>query len=444
MINLLNIFKSKLKTVFEYRFLLSFLPFVKVIGLVSVVNFNIYATGLKQITLGIGQVTEISLNNVLNYSISNKEVLSSKSLQAQSKLIIKGKMQGHSIVTLWLNSGNKKTFEFYVLSKSGQFKVLEALNNLRHFDINGEIKGDKLIITQDITTLDQYLVLRPLLSKNKSIIFKGELKDQVAKKIIAEIHHHFFQNYYDDIRCQKNKIDIHCFTNEEILKDIKFLKPLQNKLMVKFFLSQRFENILNHKLEMRIIQIERMDGKEINFGLDQVDVGLADLLDEGASALAKSQSIVLRDTDYNVSTLATQKILLRTSNKTTVQMGSDIPFTTTTNNNGNNTQWRFAGLKIEILLEKINNRYKVKYATKLTRPMRQMNGDTYINGSAQESSFLIEKGIPIQMFEIDLTTDDNAGRRLPILGQVPILGKLFSSSTKFKTYKRIIAIAKLK
>ncbi|WP_393094687.1 hypothetical protein [Halobacteriovorax sp. HFRX-1_3] len=353
-------------------------------------------------------------------------------------------MQGQSIVTLWTNSGKKKIHEVYVLSKSGQFKVLEVLNNLRHFGINGDIKGDKLIISQDITTLDQYLVLRPLLNKNKSIIFKGELKDKVAKKIIGEIHHKFFQNYYDDIRCEKSKIDIHCFTNEEILKDKKFLVPLQKKLMVKFFLSQRFDNLVNHKLEMRIIQIERMDGKEINFGLDQVDVGLSDLLDEGASALAKSQSIVFRDTDYNVSTLAIQKILLRTNNKSTVQMGSDIPFTTTTNNNGNNTQWRFAGLKIEMLLEKINNRYKVKYSTKLTRPMGQTNGDTYINGSAQESSFLIEKGIPIQMFEIDLTTDDNAGRRLPILGQIPILGKLFSSSAKFKTYKRIIAIAKLK
>ncbi len=444
MINLLNIFKSKLKTVFEYSFLLSFLPFVKVISLICIVNFNIYATSSNQITLAIGQVTEISLSGITNFSISNKEVLSSKAIQAQNKLFIKGKMQGQSIVTLWTNSGKKKIHEVYVLSKSGQFKVLEVLNNLRHFGINGDIKGDKLIISQDITTLDQYLVLRPLLNKNKSIIFKGELKDKVAKKIIGEIHHKFFQNYYDDIRCEKSKIDIHCFTNEEILKDKKFLGPLQKKLMVKFFLSQRFDNLVNHKLEMRIIQIERMDGKEINFGLDQVDVGLSDLLDEGASALAKSQSIVFRDTDYNVSTLATQKILLRTNNKSTVQMGSDIPFTTTTNNNGNNTQWRFAGLKIEMLLEKINNRYKVKYSTKLTRPMGQTNGDTYINGSAQESSFLIEKGIPIQMFEIDLTTDDNAGRRLPILGQIPILGKLFSSSAKFKTYKRIIAIAKLK
>lgn len=420
------------------------MPFVKVICLMFLVNLNVYAQVHKQITLSIGQVSEISLKDAENFSVSNKEILSSKVIKAKQKLYIKGKMKGQSLVTVWKSNGNKVVHTVYVLSKSGQFKILETLSNLKNFGIRGTIKGDKLLIYSDIKTIDQYRIIKELLKSNEDIIYKGELQNKVAKKIISEVHHRFFQNFYDDIRCQKQELDIICLTTEEILSDEGFLSPIKDKFKVKFRTSQRFNNLRNHKLEMRIIQIERLDGKEINFGLDQIDVGLTDLLDNGAIALTRNQNIVLRDTEYNVSTLATQKILLRTKQKSTVQIGSEIPFTTTTANNGNNTQWRFAGLKISMTLERINNRFKIEYQTKLTRPMAQNNGDTYINGSAQSSSFLIQKDSPIQMFEIDLTTDDQSGRSIPLFGKIPILGKLFSSSAKFKTYKRIIAIAKLK
>lgn len=420
------------------------MPFVKVIYLISIVNFNVYAVNQQTITLSIGQVTEISLKGQKSFNISNKEVLSTKTLSAQRKLFIKGAMKGQSIVTVWSNSGQKTVYSVYVLSKSGQFQVLETMAKLKNYGILGRMKGDKLIISDDIKTIDQYLLIKPLINNDVNIIFKGELKDSVAKEIFAEVHHRFFQNFYDDIRCEKERLDITCETGQEILADKKFISAIEKKYLVKFRLSQRFNNILNHKLELRIIQIERLDGKEINFGLDQIDVGLADLLAEGADALAKSQSITFRESDYNVSTLATQRILLRTNENSRVQIGSEVPYTTTTVNNGNNTQWKFAGLKIAMKLTKINNRYKLKYQTRLTRPMNQVNGDTYISGSVQESSFLINKNTPIQMFEVDLTTDDNTGRKLPILGDIPILGKLFSSSTSFKTYKRIIAIANLK
>ncbi len=419
------------------------MPFVKVITLISVVNFNVYAVKQNQITLSIGQVTEISLKGVESFSISNKEILTSKHDKANSKLLIKGSMKGRSIITLWQNN-QKRTISIYVLSKAGQFKMLEILANLKNFGITGRIKGDRLFITGNIRTTEQYLVLRPLLQKNQEIIFQGKLEDKVAKSIISEVHHRFFQNYYDDIRCMKSQLDIICETSEEILKDQKFLAPIEKKYFVKFRLSQRFDNLDNHKLEMRIIQIERLDGREINFGLDQINVGLTDLLDNGAIALTRNQNILLRDTDYEVSTLATQKILLRTNEKSIVQIGSEVPYTTTTVNNGNNTQWKFAGLKIDLTLSRINNRYKIKYKTKLTRPMTQLNGDTYISGNVQQSSFLIGKDSAIQMFEVDLTTDDNSSRNIPLLGNIPVLGKLFSSSAKFKTYKRIIAIAKLR
>lgn len=420
------------------------MPFVKAICLIFIVNLNVYAQVHKQITLSIGQVSEISLANIENYSVSNKEVLSSKAVKAKQILYIKGKMKGQSLVTTWTKDGIKNVHTIYVLSKSGQFKILETLSNLRNFGIRGVVKGDKLVIKSDIKTIQQYRMIKELLKTNEDIILKGKLRDKVAKKIISEVHHRFFQNFYDDIRCHKQELDIVCLTTQEILADEQFLTPIKDKFRVIFRESQRFNNLKNHKLEMRIVQIERLDGKEINFGLDQIDVGLNDLIDNGPIALTQNQSIVLRDTEYNVSTLATQKILLRTKQESTVQIGSEIPFTTTTANSGNNTQWRFAGLKIAMTLEKINNRFKINYQTKLTRPMAQGNGDTYINGSAQSSSFLIQKNSPIQMFEIDLTTDDQSGRSLPLFGKIPILGKLFSSSAKFKTYKRIIAIAKLK
>ena len=76
-------------------------------------------------------------------------------------------MKGQSVVTTWSKSGKRSIFTVYVLSKSGQFEMLETLENLRNFGIRGKIKGDKLVIINDINSIDQYLVLRPLLSNKK-------------------------------------------------------------------------------------------------------------------------------------------------------------------------------------------------------------------------------------------------------------------------------------
>lgn len=110
-----------------------------------------------------------------------------------------------------------------------------------------------------------------------------------------------------------------------------------------------------------------------------------------------------------------------------------------------NTTWKFAGLRLKLTPKRLGHKINIEYQTQITRPLKlSENSALTINGSRQRSTLNVEPNIPIQIFEVDLKTDDRKENKIPFISNFPILGKLFTSNSSSQTYKKIIAIMSIK
>ena len=88
-----------------------------------------------------------------------------------------------------------------------------------------------------------------------------------------------------------------------------------------------------------------------------------------------------------MNTLAEPSGLIRPMNTAEFQIGADVPYKSS-NKEGtsSNTEWKFAGLKVKILIENIGEKIKINYETELTRPSGETAGP--ISGNKEKSSIV--------------------------------------------------------
>lgn len=429
---------------FRSKFLPIFCQIVKVY-MVALVKFHVLAMPIPNtLTLSIGQVIEIATPSVRTFAIGNKDVISVKYEESRQKLVIKAKSLGYTDLKLW---GEKsKTIKVYILSKTRQLKLLEVQAELRHFrNLRTSIRGGKIHIAGSLHKRSDYRIFHEFMERNKKYVFaKVSLSDELRRNIIGDIYYRFFNNLYDEISCDNEGHNILCSTSPHIMEDKKFITQLKNRFFVNFNNSVSFKKSLNYQIEMRLIQIEMLNGKEVKLGLDNINISLAEILENGTDAIKNLAGVRLSQTEMNISTLAKPKASITLGELTTLKVGSDIPYTLNSFQNGpSNLKWKFAGLKVKLKVNKKNNFFQVKYETELTRPIQSSDKVTMISGNTQASTFNIKRDVPIQAFEIAMKTIDNQKKNIPVLGQIPVLKELFSSNAKFSTHKKIIAIFRL-
>ena len=391
-----------------------------------------------------GQVLEISTNKVLQYVIGNKEVINVKNMKKSKKLLISAKMTGYTDLQLF-KKDEKKVISIYVLSKKDHFQILEAKQNLDQLSgIKSKVKSGRLILEGEIQSTEDFFIFKSL-SKENNYLNTQKLKvgSAVKNKVLSKVYREFFDNYYDQIKCSFRSLNIICYTTPTIFKDKEFINRVKNEYGLKLHSSKTIWGQKNLKMEMRIFQIERLDGREIDFGLSEFNLSIADLV-KGKFSSFREKLINLNSTKYNVSTLSTPRALMRYNEELVIKIGSEIPFVTSSIN-GSNTTWKFAGLKLRLTPFRLGNKANVSYTTELTRPIQVTGAQNLsINGSRQKSSVAVNLNESLQIFEIDLKTDDHRSNSMPYLSQIPILGNLFVSKSKSSTYKKIIAVLQIK
>ena len=424
-----------------------FLPkvtsFVKVFNLLLVLlTVEAYAKS-ETYTLSKGQVFEISSVGLKNYVIGNKEVLSVKHDKNKQKLLIKAKMTGYSQLRLW---GKKmSSLHFYVLSKQNQLKLLEIKEILnKNGLVKNQIIGNQIWVEGEIDTFKDYKIFKTLEYVQKEQI-KSYIKinKELQKEILGKVYREFFNNYYDGVKCEISYTDIRCLTSDEAIKDSDFVERVKSKYHVMISKGNEYSNLDNYDLEMRIFQIENLNGREVNFGLDQLRVNLSEIITLGPQAIYKNNTLALNKHKIDVSTLATPKAVLRAGTPLELKVGSEIPYISmNTASNLTTTKWKFAGLNVNLTMTKSGPNFVVKYSTKLTRPI-STGKDVLISGNSQKSEVVLVNGSALKLFEIDLKTDDIQSKSIPGLSEIPILKHLFNSKSNSQTYKKIIAIIKV-
>jgi hypothetical protein len=228
-------------------------------------------------------------------------------------------------------------------------------------------------------------------------------------------------------------MDILCFY--EGTTNVEFLKQLASFYRVSFIQQDSRLRHKNYRLKLKLIQLERMDGKEIHFGMDKIQASVEDLFVNGIRNLIDKNAVFLQKSQMDLSSLAEPELVVNLNTPQLVEIGSQIPYQNI-GVQGSSViapiDWRFAGLKIKTKITESYGKLLLDYETEFSRPVAQA-----ISGSKEISSALLEVGVPMKIFQIGFQTTSKDRVGIPILSEIPILKHLFESKSDTKTYKQI-------
>jgi hypothetical protein len=387
----------------------------------------------SDIILAKGEQKELSFPGLKNFSVGNPDVISYKFNQKTEKLLIKGKKVGFTDLIIWTKN-KKSTLSLYVLSKQKFLKTFQLAEALKNLDLAIDIKGPVMTASGELSEFSDYLYLQKIKGQyQEQVFYRITINPQLRNHIVGQIYKKLYANGFSSVTCQVDWLDVMCFY--EGSDNPALLKQLSSFYRVSFIQQDSRLRHKNYRLRLKLIQLERMDGREIHLGLDKIQTTLSDIFDFGMRKLIEDNLIFLSKSRMELSSLAEPEIVINLHTPQTIEIGSQIPYQ---NIGMQGTQviapitWRFAGLKINTKITEVYGKILLDYKTEFSRPV-----DQAISGSRETSSALLEPGVPMKIFQIGFQTTSKDRQGIPLLSDIPILKHLFESKSDHKTYKQI-------
>lgn len=407
------------------------LVFVKVFLFLPVASFG--GVSPSDIILAKGEQKEILLKDLKKFSVGNPEVISYKFFPKEGKLLIKGKKVGFTDLVLWTKNG-KENFSIYILSKQKFLKTFQLADALKNLNLTIDIKGPVMTASGTLSDFGDYLYLQKIKGQfQDQVFFKITLDPRLRNHIVAQIYKKLYTNGFSSVTCQTDWMDIMCFY--EGYSNENLLKQLASFYRVSFIAQDSRLKYKNYRLKLKLIQMEKMDGREIHVGLDKLKASLRDLFDHGLKKLIDDNYVFLTQSKLDLSSLAEPELIVNLNSPQVIEIGSQIPY----QNIGMEgatviapIDWRFAGLRIKTKITESYGKILLDYETEFTRPV-----DKAITGSKEVSSALLEIGVPLKIFQVGFQTTSRGRQGIPFISEIPILKNLFESKSDQKTYKQI-------
>lgn len=439
----------KLRINFKTRFVTSKIILVNLM-LSPCMYFQPLRAGETDISYTYGDTIIVSQGETYNfskspkekYTITNKKCLSHKESEDRRELIIKGKCTGFSEVLLWKNKNKIHTkYHVYIMTKKERFKISHIFESLKEINLQSSFLGNKVSVQGEISDRNQYQKFKALIKEfNSKIVSNVTISDKTSLSIIEDIYKYLFSNGFRDFYCRKRNDSIDCFYSKLNKFNKKTIKFIEKNFYVSLTPVNDIESDSNFRIRLHIFQLERTDGQEISLGLNQIRASLGDVFESGISTLIEKNSIVLSNNSMKLSTIAQPETIIQLGNKSTIQLGSEIPFQSITQQ-GVQTDWRFAGIKLSLTLKKSSGSYKMKYQIEIFKPV--FGKSTTINGTRNTSQVSINPEQPINLFQVTLLTDNNQNSGIPGFMDVPIIGKLFQSNLAGSQYKMVLGTVRV-
>lgn len=407
------------------------LVFVKGLLLLPAAAFA--QTSPSDLVLAKGEQKELSFSGLKKFSVGNPEVISYKLQPKTGKLLVKGKRVGFTDIIIWTKAG-KETLSLYVLSKQKFLKTFQLADALKNLNLSIDIKGPIMTASGTVTEFSDYLYLQKIKGQfQEQVFFKINLDPGLRNHIIGQIYKKLYANGFSSISCQADWLDLLCFyegTNNQNL-----LKQLSTFYRVSFIEQDSRLRHKNYRLKLKLIQLEKMDGQEINIGLDKLQTSVGNLFEFGIRRLIDDNLIFLTRSNMDLSTLAEPELVVNLNTPQTIEIGSQIPYQNIAQQGATviaPIDWRFAGLRIKTKVTESYGKLLLDYETEFSRPVQQA-----ISGSKEISSALLEVGVPMKIFQIGFQTTSNSQQGIPLISEIPILKHLFESKSDQRTFKQI-------
>jgi hypothetical protein len=413
------IFKTFVKLFNLKQYFLTFLIcIVKVFFITKLQTIDIAAASTaskRDIFIARGEQFELNINDLKSYSIGNKAVVSSKYYKTQNKLLIKGKSIGFSDIVIW-RAKQKSTYNIYVISKKEQLNKYQAINGFKEIKLKATPINDNFYIEGKIDKLKDYIIFKSLMKDSKAIsavTISNQLKRSLIEQIYLELDHevHF-------LSCTFKYADLICVISFEDLNNLK-VQSLSKKYFIKMQPNNEIKTNENYKVTLNLLKIERNKQESLSLGSYKVEGELQDLLRD-QSQLYESNSVLIKNDHLFAKSIASPSLIVSLDQENTIELGAESPFTVS-NQFGQNTQWKFSGLRMQIKLFEDKGRMGINLTNELTSP-REEN----ISGNKIKSTFFIDLERKINIFRIKINQKNKIQESIPVLENIPILKDLFS------------------
>lgn len=285
-----------------------------------------------------------------------------------------------------------------------------------------------------VSDFSDYLYLQKIKGQfQDQVFFKITLDTKLRNHIIAQIYKKLYANGFSSVSCQSDWLDVLCFY--EGMSNQELLKQMASFYRASFIQQDSRLRHKNYRLKLKLIQLERLDGREIHMGLDKLQASVGDLFVNGIRNMIDKNALFLQKSQMDLSSLAEPELVVNLNTPQLVEIGSQIPYQNIATQGSTviaPIDWRFAGLKIKTKISESYGKLLLEYETEFSRPV-----DQAISGSKEISSALLEIGIPMKIFQIGFQTTSKDRRGIPLITEIPILKHLFESKSDAKTYKQI-------
>lgn len=391
------------------------------------------AATTEDIILAKGEQKEIVINGLKNFSVGNKDIISTK--VHRGLLLAKGRKVGFSDLVVWDKNG-RRNIQLYVLSKTSFLKTIQLSEALKDLGLTLSLKGPLMVVTGVVLTAADWRYLQHLKVQHKDrVIFQAEASPELRRLMAADVYRDLFGAGITQVACQARFLTLECTYEGSKKRAQELLKALHERWGTKFIQRDSHWARGNLRLKLKLIQIEKLDGQELNFGLSGLKAKPLDLFQHGLKKLIEENQIALGESHIHLSTLAEPETLIRLGKEHIIEVGAQIPYQNISQANGvvmAPIDWRFAGLKITTMLEERDGQLALDYETEFTRP----SGNS-ISGSKEKSSLILRPGETYKLFQIGYQSTGTERQNLPGLKDIPLIRVLFGSRNQSSNYKRI-------
>lgn len=389
------------------------------------------------ILLAIGEHRKISNLQIDNFINGNREVVGAHYDEQRQELILRGAMMGYSQLIIHHQAGHSTQLNIYVLSKRQHLELYQLTDSFTGIGLKVNPLGLSLEVTGTLKDRASYLRFHQLKKEHgHQLQVNIELSPKLIHELSEQVYLRFYEQFIDTIQCQPREDQLECLYDQDSTIEDSLHSLVTKEWFVNLRARPNPKGMANYRIRLKLIQLEQSDGRELSIGLDGLNLHWSDLFHRSFRSILEENRLLLKDQRVNLSTLAEPEAMVQLNSEVNLKVGAEIPYTTTQPTTGaNETQWKFAGLEVQAQLSKNNNHYQISYQTGFTRP----DGES-VSGNRESSTVYIALGQALPLFTIHYQSIGQQDSGFPYIRNIPLLGALFGSSSKTKTYKNLTGV----
>jgi pilus assembly protein CpaC len=396
-----------------------------------------------KIMLSLGQQKTISAPQATRVAVGDPRVADVKAIEKAGQVLVTAVAQGVTDIIIWDRDGNERTIQVQVIRRDPQVVLEEVRDLLREVEgIRSRTLGSRVIIEgqvlrkQDLTRIATVIQLYP------EVTNFAKLSPAVMSTTVKAINDELDKAGLSDVRAVRigNQIHLEGDVPNEAAK-------LKAETIASAFTAEAksFVNVGVSMEKMVLVNVDFIEidkaalteagikwGESLNIGGNANASGLFGAVTEalsGGYTLAVNYGVTINMLKKNsrARILARPNLVCRSGEEAEFLAGGEVAIPIVTANT-TTIQYKEFGLILKIA--PVVDRYD-RIATKITVENSQISdfvdGNPNFQTSRVNTAINLNSGETLVLSGLVSSTNAKAVDKLPVLGDIPILGELFKS-----------------